>query len=50
MGLALPQVIQVGPARDIVGGPLVVAIQGGDVKAALEQADKEFNAFLLNDK
>ncbi len=41
-----PLVIRVGEARDIVGGPIVVAIEGGDVAAAVEEAHIAFQAFL----
>jgi multiple sugar transport system substrate-binding protein len=41
-----PLVINVGQARDIVGGPIVTAIQGQDVQAAVQEADQAFNQFL----
>ena len=41
-----PLVIRVGEARDIVGGPIVTSIEGGDVAAALAEADAAFQAFL----
>lgn len=44
-----PVVNQVGLAREIVGGPLVVAQEGGDVKAAAKSANSEFNSFLESD-
>ena len=44
-----PLVVRVGQARDIVGGPIVAAIEGQDVAAAAKQADTEFNAFLETD-
>jgi multiple sugar transport system substrate-binding protein len=44
-----PLVVRVGQARDIVGGPIVAAIEGQDVAAAAKQADQEFNAFLETD-
>jgi multiple sugar transport system substrate-binding protein len=45
-----PEVINVSQARDIVGNPIVVAIQGGDVAGAVKEADKNFASFLQNDK
>jgi multiple sugar transport system substrate-binding protein len=44
-----PLVVRVGQARDIVGGPIVAAIEGQDVAAAAKQADQEFNIFLETD-
>ena len=44
-----PLVVRVGQARDIVGGPIVAAIEGKDVAAAAKQADTEFNTFLETD-
>ncbi|MDQ0819349.1 multiple sugar transport system substrate-binding protein [Arthrobacter sp. V4I6] len=41
-----PRLIKVGEARDVVGGPMVVAIQGGDVEAAAKTAAKEFQAMI----
>ncbi|MBI5671523.1 MAG: sugar ABC transporter substrate-binding protein [Chloroflexi bacterium] len=41
-----PLVIRVGEARDIVGAPIVVGIEGGDVTAAVQEAHDTFNAFL----
>ncbi len=41
-----PLVINVGQARDIVGGPIVAAIQGQDVEAAVKEADTAFTQFL----
>lgn len=46
VGFDRPRVIRVGEARDIVGAPIVVAIEGGDVAAAAEEADAAFQAFL----
>lgn len=46
VGYDRPVVIRVGEARDIVGAPIVTAIEGGDVTAALAQAQSEFQAFL----
>lgn len=41
-----PQAIQIGKARDIVGMPLIVAIEGGDVSAAADQAAMELTELL----
>lgn len=46
VGYDRPRVISVAEAREIVGAPIVVAITGGDVDAAVEQAQSEFQAFL----
>ncbi|HEV3082604.1 MAG TPA: sugar ABC transporter substrate-binding protein [Gemmataceae bacterium] len=45
-----PRVIKVGAARDIVGDPVVTAIQGGNVEASVKKAHEQFNAFLQQDK
>jgi len=45
-----PLVVNVGQARDIVGNPIVVSIQGQDAAAAAAKADQDFNAFLEKDK
>jgi multiple sugar transport system substrate-binding protein len=45
-----PRVIQVGKARDIVGAPIIAAIQGEDVAASAKNADQKFGAFLKDDK
>jgi len=45
-----PVVIQVANARQIVGAPLVVGITGGDVSAAADKAQADFQAFLDTDK
>jgi multiple sugar transport system substrate-binding protein len=50
VGFDRPQVIKVGQARDIVGNPIVISIQGGDVEAAVKEAHQQFNAFLEQDK
>ncbi len=50
VGADRPAVINVGQARDIVGAPLEVSIQGGDVSAAVTEADKKFSSFLVSDK
>lgn len=44
-----PLVVNVGQARDIVGAPIVAAIQGQDVAAACKTADSQFNDFLKTD-
>lgn len=44
-----PVVVQVGRARDIVGEPIVTAIQGGDVQAAADKAQAAFEKFLKED-
>lgn len=41
-----PQLEQVARAREFVGGPLVTAIEGGDVKAAADAANKDFQTLL----
>ncbi len=41
-----PQVIDIGPARDAVGGPIQAAIQGQDVTAAANKANADFQAIL----
>jgi multiple sugar transport system substrate-binding protein len=46
VGYDRPLVIRVGEARDIVGAPIVVAIEGGDVSAAAASADQAFQEFL----
>ena len=45
-----PLVIQVAAARAIVGKPAVIGITGGDIKAAADAAQTEFQAFLDTDK
>lgn len=44
-----PQVVQVARARDIVGGPIIASIQGGDVQKAADQAQADFEKFLTED-
>ncbi len=41
-----PNVIAVGEARDIIGTVIVVAIEGGDVEAAAERANQEYQKLL----
>lgn len=45
-----PQLEQIARAREIVGGPAVAAIEGGDVKAAVKQANEEFQDLLDSEK
>ncbi|GAB3697238.1 ABC transporter substrate-binding protein [Mariniluteicoccus flavus] len=45
-----PEVVQVGKARDIVGGPIIAAIGGQDVNGALSTAHKDFQTFLDGEK
>lgn len=44
-----PPVISVPEARDIVGLPITVAVEGGDVKAACEKATKSLEALARRD-
>ncbi|TXR58001.1 ABC transporter substrate-binding protein [Quadrisphaera setariae] len=41
-----PQLEQVAQAREIVGGPAIAAIEGGDVAAAAKDAQKQFQDLL----
>jgi len=45
-----PQLEQVALAREIVGGPVVAAIEGGDVEAAAKTAQKSFQDLLDGEK
>jgi multiple sugar transport system substrate-binding protein len=45
-----PLVINVGKARDIIGTVITTAIQGGDVQKAADQANKDFQALLDQEK
>ncbi len=45
-----PLVTQVSKARDIIGQAVVTSIEGGDYKAAAQQANKEFQALLDSEK
>ena len=45
-----PQVMQVGRARDIAGAPILVAIEGGDVAAAADQAQAQLEALLVEEQ
>lgn len=49
VGFDRPLVIRVGEARDIVGAPITIGIDGGDVAAAVAEAHEAFNAFLETD-
>ncbi|MGM7668209.1 ABC transporter substrate-binding protein [Microbacterium sp. A93] len=49
VGQDRPLVIQVSLARELVGGPIVEAIAGGDVDAAVDSANTAFDEFLLED-
>lgn len=49
VGLDRPLVIGVSVAREIVGGPIVTAVAGGDVDAEIDKANDAFNEFLLDD-
>jgi len=44
-----PLVVTVGKAREIVGGPIVTAITGGDSAAAADAANTAFSKFLESD-
>ncbi len=46
VGYDRPRVISVAEAREIVGAPIVVAITGGDVDAAIAKAQADFQKFL----
>lgn len=46
VGYDRPLVISVAEAREIVGMPIVVAITGGDLDAAIAEAQAKFQAFL----
>jgi len=50
VGLDRPLVFAVAKARELVGNPIVVAIAGGDLKAAIDNATADFDAFLKTDK
>lgn len=45
-----PLVIDIGPARDAVGGPIQAAIQGKDVTAAANEANAAFQAIIDKEK
>ena len=46
IGFDRPLVISVAQAREIVGMPIVTAITGGDLDAAIDDAQAKFQAFL----
>ncbi len=50
VGYDRPRNIQVSLARDIVGKPIVTALNGGDVAAAAKAASDEYDKFLQTDK
>lgn len=41
-----PVVVEVGKARDIVGGPIIAILEGQDFEAAVKQAQSEYQALL----
>ncbi|MFJ5861127.1 ABC transporter substrate-binding protein [Pseudarthrobacter sp. NPDC092439] len=45
-----PQVVTVGKAREIVGGPIVASITGADAAAAADSAQEAFQKFLDSEK
>ncbi len=45
-----PLVIDIGPARDAVGGPIQAAIQGQDVQKAADEANAAFQAIIDKEK
>lgn len=45
-----PQLEQVGLAREIVGAPAIVAIEGGDVDSAADKANTDFQKLLDGEK
>ncbi|WP_415274593.1 ABC transporter substrate-binding protein [Aquiluna sp. Uisw_065] len=49
VGLDRPLVFEVARAREIVGEPIVIAISGGDLDAAIDDANQTFDDFLLTD-
>jgi multiple sugar transport system substrate-binding protein len=44
----LPSVVPVSEVRDVIGAAIVKGIEGGDMKAALDQAAKEFDSIVAN--
>jgi multiple sugar transport system substrate-binding protein len=44
----LPGVIPVSEVRDVIGAAIIKGIEGGDLKSALDQAAKEFDAIVAN--
>lgn len=49
VGLDRPLVFEVARAREVVGGPIVAAIAGTDLEAAIDSSNEEFNELLLID-
>lgn len=49
VGLDRPLVFEVGRAREIVGGPIVAAIAGADLEAAIDASSQEFDDLLAID-
>jgi multiple sugar transport system substrate-binding protein len=47
---SLPQIDNVGEARDIIGAIIQKAISGEDIKTAADQANKEFQALIDKEK
>lgn len=45
-----PQLEQVAAAREIIGGPAIAAIEGGDVESAAKSANTEFQDLLDSEK
>jgi multiple sugar transport system substrate-binding protein len=45
-----PQLEQVAAAREIIGGPAIAAIEGGDVASAAKSANSEFQDLLDSEK
>lgn len=50
VGYDRPVVINVGKAREIVGAPIVAAVTGADLNAAVTDAQSKFTSFLASDK
>jgi len=50
VGTDRPLVIGVALAREIVGEPIVAAIAGADLTAAIDKANADFDQFLIDDK
>ncbi|MBP1989137.1 ABC transporter substrate-binding protein [Paenibacillus eucommiae] len=50
VGIDRPQVIGVAEARDIISGPMSAAIEGKDIQAAADKAQKDFQALIDKEK
>lgn len=50
VGYDRPVVVEVSQVRDIVGRPIVAAINGEDVEEAANQANEEFQAYLESER